>query len=228
MIRDILRRLRITGVGVLAVVLLSVAACMISSCTVDNGDEADRYHYATSNDTYCLPGVLIGDIDVVTSDEAEVCDTTRYSDVKTYMGKETMAVEGFPVSEIIAYIPGARLTDGSPVLNVDYVSDPLPSDFNSSDDCLYMEITPKTLEFWVSADGERHQVAAVFGNTTGAIRYEQIIHWKYSFCLHLLSLRLDGQPVDEYDNRPDSRKLKFAFNAWVMTYDMFYSHNSHD
>lgn len=191
--------------------------CMMVSCTVDNDDYASNINYNDGpSDTYVSSGLLIGDIDAVVSG-----DTTRYSEIQTNMGQETMVISAFPMREILSFFPGAVMVDDKPDLKIGYVRDPMPADFDVSTDVLNIQINPDVLEFEILLNGEKHLAAAWFSETTGTVTYGQIIHWKYSFSLRLSELWLDGKPLDGYDKMPDREKPEFIYNAWIMTYGVF-------
>lgn len=206
---------------ILAAMMLP-AVCAVCSCTVEKGDEYyDDVRYETLNGTYATTGVLIGDIDAVAGSRDGQRDTTRYADVKTYMHRDYMAVENFPTREILAYIPGAEVTGELPAVSVGYVREKLPGDFNAASDSLRMEIKPDAWEFDVLIGGGRHAVKAEFDGTDGWITYGQLIQWKYSFRLRVSALWLDGEPAGIYADLPETGKIDFICNAWIMTYGIF-------
>lgn len=214
--------LKFWGNTMLPIAVAALAlACIAGACTVGNDDEGGMEYDMLLNGTYNKTGVLIGDIDAVVCDVAGNNATTRYSDIKTYMDKDVLMIEEFPVGEMLAYIPGSVMYGNLTPLRVGYVRGELPLSFDYSTDYINMEIMPYALELPVSINGDKHTVMAEFHGTDGIIKYDRLINWKYSFRLHLSALRLDGEPVEAYEALPDGRKLEFIYNAWVMTYDVF-------
>lgn len=209
------------------VVAAVLAACSLVACSV--GDD-DIYSDANLSDTAAIgdgligkvykSGMLMGDIDAISSVAGGRRDTVRYSDISTYITVNTMQVGNFPYKEILRYLPGAKVT--SPItVSIEYGREEMPVNFNYRVDHLRMEVTPKRLEFTVDVNGGSRTVRAELAADDGKMTYEELIHWKYHFNLHLLAISVDGEPVEEYNNLDDSGKYTYVYNSWIINYNVF-------